>query len=264
MSCAALAYCVARNQYDSIRRDTSSDRNELSASQKVFKEMLIRSMTNSSTKCVKTVSLDGSIIFIQCKSPPKKKRCRITTVDDFLELVDRDGIMRNVVDVRHDDLPLAITSLLMDRNWEGAKGTGEPQFFISKHKPKDIKVTEHPSRETQLLTEQYLQVVDDRKVVMQRMQDAKTPLRKIEKKMLDAPHAVDSVISVKGDSFHVQRTSATRKVIGCKILKAKIQEAVILTGLRDHTFDQRFRANIKTLLSELVDKAHRIKVKRVA
>lgn len=263
MSDTAQSYCATRETYLLLQKETSSERSELSVSQKNIKDMLLQSMTKSTTECVRTESPDGSPVYLQYKDPIPRKRRSLTSVSDVLALVDADGILCHVETVPQEHLPRAISALVIERTWEPRKEQGPPRLRVLKTKPKGVPIATQPSRETQLFSEQYVQVCEERRGIMKRMKEARAPMRDAEKKLIEIDSEVDAIVSVQGNKFHVKREPDSRKTFRQKWLKEKIEEAVVLTGPRDNEFDTRFRTHLERLVSIGMESMSRIHVKRV-
>lgn len=257
-----LTLCRAREKYNEVKRQTSSERSEIQETHRSVSALLLETMRRSDHDCIRCVQDDGSAIYIQVKKPTRRTKT-LKTVEDVMSLLQ--NVAENVTHVPSEDLPDAIARLVESR--AKAQGTEiPPKLSIVPRVGIRKTIVEHVNapREIQTLTTQVASNHSEKKRLRELVAPAYNEFKAAQTKVCNhvetsaseldevvqmKTHAVDGTVS-KTMNMKVSTIQCPkrRNIYGIRSVCGYVKEAVPSVPGRGDDFDEQLRTHVRRVI----------------
>jgi len=255
-----LTLCRARQKYNDMKRQTSSERSEIQETHRSVSALLLETMQRNEHDCIRCVQDDGSAIYIQVKKPARRTKT-LKNVEDILGLLQ--NVSENVTHVPSEDLPDAIARLVESR--AKVQGTETPpKLSIVPRVGIRKSIVEHINapRELQTLTSQVASNHAEKKRLRELVAPAYNEFKaaqtrvsnQVETSELDEvvqmkTHAADGAlaktINMKVSTIQCPKR---RNLYGIRTVCGFIKEAVSSVPGRGNDFDEKLRIQVRHVI----------------
>lgn len=246
-----IEYCRNREAYLKMQRDTVNERTENADAYRTIGGLLTRSMQSQGLNCIRIVRSGQPPEYVRL-TPERRRSKQIKCVDDILALMA--NVSREVTDVTHEDLPVAVSRLFSERARQA--GTVTPRRIqITGRVGIREQITEHTDvrREVEDLTRQIQDVHTDRKAIRDRMKPIREQMKKSEEAIAQAQPTEEMVVRMQSPSTAPkvlrichQEYVKRHNIFGIKNVCKLIREAVSNVP-RDEHFDTGLSAQIRAI-----------------
>ena len=255
-----LTLCRARQKYNDMKRQTSSERTEIQETHRSISALLLETMQRNEHDCIRCVQDDGSAIYIQVKKPSRRTKT-LKNVEDVMSLLQ--NVSENVTHVPSEDLPDAIARLVESR----AKMQGTeipPKLSIVPRVGIRKSIVEHVNapRELQTLTSQVASNHSEKKrlreLVAPAYNEFKAAQTKVCHQMETAATELDEVVQMKTLDGAASKTMnmkvstiqcpKRRNLYGIRTVCGFIKEAVSSVPGRGDDFDDKLRTQVRHVI----------------